>query len=194
MSVGVFLSIHESYPDNYREYATSLLNAVNVVLSRLGHNPLIDSGKGPHVCEGRTSLDHIGGGSFRCVGELAGSERQHAHLLWVNPYRVVFAPASFDEPQATNHQECFGAQEIPVLLGSSPRLRDQLLSLAPEIGIPLENGVLTDEVAQKIDDMQPLHDGEDDWDLIENIRMGWLVMHEAALISIARQVPICLAG
>jgi hypothetical protein len=85
-------------------------------------------------------------------------------------------------------------QEVNILLGSSIALRDELLKMATDLGIPLVAGSLADDTAQKIDDMEPLREGEDDWDLIENTRMAWLIMHEAAALSVAKDVVVSLAG
>lgn len=194
MSTGVFLSVQESYVPNAQSAALSLVAAVNEKLGELGQQPMEDPVKGPHVCEGRTGLDHIGSASLRKLGELAGEERAHVHLLALNPYRLVYAPRSFERPQVTRHREDLAGQTVNVLLGSSLHLRDELLGLAPDLGIPLEGGVLGDEVAKKIDDLEPLHEGESDWDLVEGTRVAWLILHEAALLSIERDVPISLAG
>ena len=194
MSTGVFLSVQESYVPDAQAAARSLVAAVNERLEELGQPLLLDPVTGPHVCEGRTGLDHVGSGTPRELGELAGDALAHAHLLAVNPYRLVYAPRPFEEPQVTRHRESIAGQEVNVLLGSSHRLRDELLALASTLGIPLEGGALGDAVAKKIDDLEPLHEGDEDWGRMESLRMAWLLMHEAALLSMAKGVPISLAG
>jgi hypothetical protein len=194
MSTGIFLSIEESYVAEARESARSLLRAVNTVLEEAGQPAVVDSEKGPHVCEGRTGLDHMGAATLAQLGEIAGEERPHVNLLAINPYRLVYVPRPLEAPQVTPHRETLMGQEVNILLGSSIALRDELLKMATDLGIPLVAGSLADDTAQKIDDMEPLREGEDDWDLIENTRMAWLIMHEAAALSVAKDVVVSLAG
>jgi hypothetical protein len=194
MSIGVFLTIEGSYVPSARGEAMELVRAVNAKLATLALEPIADASVGPSVCEGRTGLDHIGSATLAGLGELAGGGSPHLHLLHLNPYRLVYVPRPLDRPAVLDHHENLGGRETAILMGASAGLRDELLGLAPSLGIPLEGGALSDEVAKKIDDLRPLHEGEDDWHLIENTRSAWLLMHEAALLSIRKDVPISLAG
>jgi hypothetical protein len=144
-----------------------LVRAVNAKLATLALEPIADASVGPSVCEGRTGLDHIGSATLAGLGELAGGGSPHLHLLHLNPYRLVYVPRPLDRPAVLDHHENLGGRETAILMGASAGLRDELLGLAPSLGIPLEGGALSDEVAKKIDDLRPLHEGEDDWHLIE---------------------------
>ncbi len=194
MSTGIFLSIQQSYVPEARQSALALLKAVNSKLGELNEKPIVDPVEGPHLCQGRTGLDHIGASSLVKLGKLAGKELGHIHMLSRNPYRLVYAPRRFDEPHLTAYTEMIAGQSVAILLGSSQLLLENLLAIAPRIGVPLHNGALGDQVARKIDDLEPLQDGEDDWELVENTRVAWLIMHEAAVQSLEKNVPICLAG
>jgi hypothetical protein len=194
MSTGVFLGIGASYAPGYEAQARSLIAAVDAKLMELGELPIADPAKAPHVCDARIGLDAMGSGTLADLGERAGRGRPHAHLLAINPYRLVYVPRSWGAPQATSHRERIAGRDVQILLGSSIALQRDLLDLAPELGIPLSNGALADDVAKKIDDLEPLREGETDWDLVENTRVAWLLMHEAAALAIARDVPISLAG
>ena len=194
MSTGLFLSIEESFIPEARSNALALVQAVNDVLTRLQLPPITDRPEGPHICTGRTGLDHIGSRTLAELGERGGDARNHVQLLSFNPYRLVYVPRRFAETQVTPYEECIAGQDVKILCGSSVLLLEQLLLMAPELGIPLSDGALGDDVASKIDMMNELRDGESDWELIENARVAWLILHEAALLSIGEDVPISLAG
>ena len=143
---------------------------------------------------GRSGLDHHGGRSLARLGELAGARNPHLHLLALNPYRVVFVPRELRVPATTSHLEQIWDQTVAISVGSTLQLMAELLAVAPRLGIRLTDGALPDDVAQRIDDLEPLSPGESDVELIEDIRTAWLLMHEAAKLSIDLDVPLALAG
>ncbi len=78
-------------------------------------------------------------------------------------------------------------------LGSSHRLRDDLIAIAPALGIPLaDGGVLGDATAWRICDGDAFQDrpGSDAADE----RTTWLLLHEAARMSLQHGAAIALAG
>ena len=112
----------------------------------------------------------------------------------MNPYRVVYVPRQLQIPETTSHHEQIWDQTVAINVGSSTLLFAELLDLAKVLGIPLASGKLLDDVAQKIDSMEPLVAGETDGELIEDLRTAWLLLHEATRVSIDLDVPMTLAG
>jgi len=192
MSTGFFLSIRESYVVEDAATAVSLLTAINARLSDVGQPAIADGPDAPHVCEGRTSDTNIHRHTLAKVGALAGDRFPHLGLLASHPHRVVYAPREFADPLETSHEESIAGRPTRIRLGSTHALYRELLALAPELGIPLDSGRLSDRVAHLIDGLESLSE-EDDDELVEKTRVAWLMMHEAAMLSLDRQVPIALA-
>jgi hypothetical protein len=193
MSTGVFLSIQESFIDTARDRALELVACIDRILATSGQRALRDPAEGPHVCTGRTGLDHIGSSSLVSLGEAAGPARAHAHLLCINPYRLVYIPRTLRVPQPTGARDMIAGRSIEVLVGASASLLAELQSLATDLGIPLApDRSLADPIAKAIDDLEPLSPG--DAPALVELRVAWLLMHEAARLSIEHDVPISLAG
>lgn len=192
MSTGFFLSIRESYVAEEATRAKSLLKAINASLSQVGQRAIADGPDAPHVCDGRTSDTNIHRSTLAKVGKLAGDRFPHLGLLATKPHRVVYAPREFADPLETAHEESIAGRPTRIRLGSSHALHRELLAIAPELGIPLDSGRLSDRVAHLIDGLESLSDDDDD-ELVEKIRVAWLMMHEAAMLSMDREVPIALA-
>jgi hypothetical protein len=200
VSVGVFFGIRHSFISEAQEQGRRLHAAVNDVLTRNKLRPVDDPEDDPDPrggdagAVGRSGLDHHGARSLARLGELAGEASPHLHLLALNPYRVVFVPRQLRLPATTKHLERIWDQTVAISVGSTQQLLAELLSLAPRLGIELANGALPDDVARRIDDLEPLSPGESDTELIENTRTAWLLMHEAARLSIDLDVALALAG
>lgn len=191
MSTGFFLSIRESYVAEEATNATLLLSAINASLNDIGQPAITDGPGAPHVCEGRTSDTNIHRSALAKVGEFAGDRFPHLGLLATNPHRVVYAPREFEAPLETAHEESIAGRPTRIRLGSTQALYRELLAIAPELGIPLESGRLSDRIAHRIDGLESLSDDDDE--LVEKTRVAWLMMHEAAMLSLDREVPIALA-
>jgi hypothetical protein len=201
MSVGLFLGIANSYTQAAQDDAQSLLEAINLGLVERGLAPYEDPDVAPDAFYenhklGRSSLDHHSAKMIARLGEMAEDafDATDAGLLEINPYRLVFLPRDLDEPLLTDHIETIWGSDVGIIAGSLDGLLDDLRRLATELGIPLDDGELTDDIAHRIDDCEPLVDDEDDWDLVENGRTAWLAVYEAARIAREHDVALCLAG
>jgi hypothetical protein len=69
----------------------------------------------------------------------------------------------------------------------------ELITVGPELGIPLLRGELSDEAARRINHCDPLYDG-DDVITVENLRTAWLVLYEGARLAARHGVALVLAG
>jgi len=198
MSVGCFMGIRASYIDEAQDVGEALIAACSQCLSAHGLPQYEDPRDPPNVYQpkfGRSSLDHHSASCLVAVAELVQVDPGQSHLaiISLNPYRLVFAPFRFPVPLLTQHAEKIGGEDVRIWLGSSVGLLAELLETAPLLGIPLTDGVLTDTVAGRIDDFEPLYEG-DDLTLAEDERTAWLVLHEAARLSIEHRVALSLAG
>lgn len=199
MSVGLFMGIIPSYVEDAEDSARELIAAINSRLQEQNLPLYSDSEEPPDVYVdnlfGRSELDHHSASSFTQLADLAeeyDSARQHLAIL-VNPYRVVFLPQDFSEPFETGYEEEIFGELMEVWTGSAPKLLKELTELALHLGIPLEDGVLSDEVAAKINEFELLSE-DDDGELAEDGRTAWLALYEGARLAIENKVALSLAG
>ena len=201
MSVGFFLGIRNSYPDHAQGNAANLVDAINRGLAERSLEAFEDTDlpadafyNGQKL--GRSSLDHHGAKMIARLGEMAEEQldAKWATLLERNPYRLVFLPQALDEPIYTDHTETIWGSEVAIIAGSLDGLLQDLIALAPELGIPTDDATLSNETARRIDQMEPLVEDEDEWDLVEDGRTAWLALYEAARVARDRGVALCLAG
>jgi hypothetical protein len=90
---------------------------------------------------------------------------------------VDFQPVLFDE-----------TEEMPGgMLGSSYRLRDELIYLAPALGIRLDGSQLADSDAEEINVEEDQEEG------VWRERLVWLSLFEAARLSIEHGTAICFS-
>jgi hypothetical protein len=199
MSVGCFLGIRASYIDEAQDVASAYVAAINAVLRANGLPEYSDPAHTPDVYDGglfgRSALDHH---SASCLAELAEialghQPAPHLGLLALNPYRVAFVPVGFEQPLLTHHAETIAGEQLQLWVGSAPRLVAELATTASLLGIPLDDGRLSDETARKINDFAPLYEG-DDRSLSEDERTAWLVLYEGARLAVQHGVALSLAG
>jgi len=200
MSVGVFMGIHPSYRGDALDVAQDLIAAVNAALAPFGVPPYEDPPKHldvyVHHRFGRSALDHHGAEAFEGLAGLAttrGVHAAHLALLTINPYRVAFLPSDFAAPVETDHTERIAGEQVRIWVGSSPRLLRELEDMAPLLGIALERGELPDRIADAINELEPLVEGEEPG-LAEDARTAWLLLFEGARMSCKHGVALSLAG
>jgi hypothetical protein len=70
---------------------------------------------------------------------------------------------------------------------------EELGWLAGELGIPTEDGQISDLTAAAINDYKPFHEG-DSMELIEDWRTAWLALHEGARSAKETGVALTLTG
>jgi hypothetical protein len=199
MSVGLFMGIVPSYTEEAEDSARELIAAINSRLQEQNLPLYSEPDEPPDVYVddvfGRSELDHHSASCFVQLAEIAegrNSARQHLAILG-NPYRAVFLPQDFGEPFETGYKEEIFGDLLEVWTGSAQRLLDELTELAPHLGIPLENSVLSDEVAAKINEFELLTE-DDDGELAEDERTAWLALYEGARLAVENKVALSLAG
>ncbi|MFW9995562.1 MAG: hypothetical protein ACFFD4_26225 [Candidatus Odinarchaeota archaeon] len=198
MTVGFFIGIRNSFTDEAQDDANAFLAAVTQSLLAAGYSGYSEPPVLPDVYVGykfgRSALDNIGGFS---LGKLAGIGLEkygvlHLSLIASAPLLVAFLPFDFGEPLETKYTctDWYGNSEH-VWIGSSQGLLRELLELAPDLGIPLNKGVLEDGTTELINDYQPLYKG-DTCEMAEDERVAWLVLHEGAKLSIEHGIALAL--
>lgn len=200
MSVGFFIGpIRSSYVDEAQDSAASYAHAIDKVLKENGLAGYKESDSSPDVYKdgmfGRSALDHHSASCLIQLGEMASNRglAPHASLLAQNPYRVTFVPVDFPNAVQTGYSEQIAGELTEIWVGSLPRLRAELVTLASELGIPISKGELSDEIATKINDFAPLFEG-DDCSFAEDERTAWLVTYEGARLALEHKVALSLAG
>ena len=104
-----------------------------------------------------------------------------SHLLCHSDAEGFYLPVDFDEVILAGEDET----DLPGgMLGSSYRLLEELVLVAPALGITLSDGELSDEEAARLGDSM----GEDEG-LYREIE-SWLLLYESARLSIAHKTAI----
>ena len=101
-----------------------------------------------------------------------------SHLLCHSDAEGFYAPIDFQDVIADDRL-------VGGLLGSSFRLRDELIEIAPALGISLQNGQLSDEEADAV------NAGTEDGMPLSIEKMAWIALYEAARLSIQHKTAIC---
>lgn len=107
-----------------------------------------------------------------------------SHLLCHSDTEGFYVPIEFDDiliDEKNQGRICGG------ILGSSYRLMDELVEIAPKLGIQLNNQQLSDAEAEKLN--QEAASQAEFW--IE--KTVWLVLYEAARLSIEYKTAICFS-
>lgn len=108
-------------------------------------------------------------------------ETFESHLLWHSDAEGFYLPIEFD-PVLFAQDDTTG---LPGgMLGSSHRLREELVRVAPALGIALTDGQLSDEEASRIDALVHHDDG------LYREYAAWLLLYESARLSIAHKTAI----
>ena len=156
MATGFFMGIKESYIPEARKNAQNYIDAINKVLVDNQIGEYLEIENAPDVYNdgffGQSGLDHH---SSSCLAEFAKYaetkiEVHHLKLISLNPYRVAFIPINFEYPFTTDFEEIFwGQDEVKLNVGSSYKLRDELIEVAQWLGIKFTNGDLNQETGQE---------------------------------------------
>jgi hypothetical protein len=199
MSTGLFMGVRRSYNETAQTSAMELLDAINHVLINNGAVPYIDPLKPPNVYSGhlfgRSMLDHHSSRVLAKIANLGTVSRVSPNLSLIrnNPYRVTFVPTNLDRPLLTDYSDRIGGNAIQIWVGSLPHLLAELRLLAGDLGIPLNNGELADEIAVAINNFNPLYEG-DSGELAEDERTAWLALYEGTRLALEHNVALSLAG
>jgi hypothetical protein len=109
-----------------------------------------------------------------------------SHLICHSDAEGFYVPVEFDEvlfSEAEDEDEALTGG----MLGSSYRLRDELVQVAPALGIALADGQLSDEEAARIDALGGTDEG------LHREYASWLLLYEMARLSIAHKTAIVFA-
>jgi len=118
-----------------------------------------------------------------------------SHLLCHSDAEGFYVPVDFDEVlfdgDGGDEEEAEGDADIEEpaglpggMLGSSQRLLEELVFVAPALGIRLDDGRLSDEEAERIDALIDEDDG------LYREYVSWLLLYESARLSIEHRTAI----
>ena len=118
-----------------------------------------------------------------------------SHLLCHSDAEGFYVPVDFDEVlfdgDGGDEEEAEGDVDIEEpaglpggMLGSSQRLLEELVFVAPALGIRLDDGRLSDEEAERIDALIDEDDG------LYREYVSWLLLYESARLSIEHRTAI----
>lgn len=111
------------------------------------------------------------------------AERFESHLLFHSDAEGYYLPIDFDDILVADGVE--GGEDLPGgLLGSSYRLLEELVLVAPALGIVMVNGQLSDAEAARVDAIACNDDG------LFREMASWLVLFESARLSIQHKTAI----
>jgi hypothetical protein len=181
MSVGVYFSITASAGS--AEIAAEAIRIVSLVLRARGAQ-YADPWTIPDPYRRFEGTRGIGrsGTDYSDAASLAGLSRFHGQLAGLGrPARAVWVPYPLDPPLV-------GKGPVVSWVGSVEGLAQDLLVIAPRLGIPLVDGTLVDSVAARI------ASGEDAPRAMAGQRTAWLLVHEAARHALRHGLPVVLAG
>jgi hypothetical protein len=106
--------------------------------------------------------------------------RLRSHILCHSDAEGFYLPIDFSEVIFADEEQVLGG-----MLGSSYRLRDELVQVAPALGIALDEGRLDDAEVERLSTLIAEEQGLwVEW-------MVWLGLFEAARISIRHKTAIC---
>lgn len=105
--------------------------------------------------------------------------RLESHLLCHSDREGYYVPIDFDDPILDPDHDIRGG-----VVGSSYRLRDELLSLTEVLEVEVDDGQLSDQVAEQISTQRPAEVPF----AIE--RLVWLALFESARVSIEKNTAV----
>ena len=103
-----------------------------------------------------------------------------SHLICHSDCEGFYFPIVFDEVIFADDEHAL----LGGMLGSSYKLREELVTVAPALGIFLLGEVLSDEEAERINARIDAEDG------LERELMAWLAAYEACRLSIEHKTAI----
>ncbi|SCX73138.1 hypothetical protein [Variovorax sp. EL159] len=105
-----------------------------------------------------------------------------SHLIRHSDADGFYVPVDFEEVLYSDPDD--EKEVVGGMLGSSYRLRDELVLVAPALGITLVDGQLSDEEAKRINGLVDVDEG------LHREYASWLLLYEAARLSIAHKMAI----
>ncbi|HSI13792.1 MAG TPA: hypothetical protein VK961_17235 [Chthoniobacter sp.] len=193
MSLGIFRSIRGSYVESYRKAAEKIIQALNKEFARRGIPPYFD----PNPDEDTLRRLPCGNAGASTFGDLESRARQ-AGLPWtlgtVRGERQIALPipfaGKFSLPVGRTLLVFVETQEFCAVR----TVYDELLALAPLLQIPLVNGAVTEETADRLADCELLPgDEEETAAALENERGLWLDLYFATRYSLEDHTPVVIA-
>lgn len=195
MSMGFFMGIRTSFSEAFTDEFAQLMGAVRSALEKKKIAVYNDPSVVPDVYEnglfGRSALDHHSASVLMSLNEIAQGKNISKHLD-LKGDRLIYLPMKFEEPFRVSYGKGFWPLKKIQDIGSLESLLNELCQLGEALGIPFEEGSLSDDKANLINEFKALHDN-DVLDYAEDERTAWLVFYEGARLALKHNVALSVA-
>lgn len=197
MSIGIFRSIRGSYIASARQEADGIIEALNAQLRQRGWAEYRDPNPDERGLR-QLPCGNAGAATFAALAKRAADCGSTFTLTSLRGARWIALPMEFEGKMTAPMGRLFlvrGKQSqefcsIRTVLG-------ELEALAPALGVPLLDGTVAADIADRLADCQPMPgdsmEGDDDGSR-ENERALWLDLHLACRYSLEDGTPVVLAG
>jgi hypothetical protein len=105
---------------------------------------------------------------------------------------VIAVPAAFDGPITVIVERVLWILPVRLTFVSLPRVREEVISLARPLGIPLHQGCISDDISERITDCRGVTDDEPEGHL-EGERTLWLDFYYATMYCLDEPAALVIA-
>jgi hypothetical protein len=188
MSLSIYRSIRGSFGKTEQKQADNLLRLLNNELRSRGLPAFTD---GAIDERGLRNLPcgNAGAVTFHALDQLAAASNLAWSLAKHRTERWIALPLSFEQPFSIRHGRFLLCIPIYQEFFSLPIILSEISALAEPLCIPLQNGLLSDEHAERIADCQSLCGSEPEG-FKESERGLWLDLYRAATYCIEDSTPL----
>jgi hypothetical protein len=177
MSLGLHRTIRSSFVEASRKRSDKIVRAISTELRGRGLGDFEDADPdlpwpGPIPC------GNAGASTFQALHEVAVAADLPWSLSLCKGERQIAVPVAFDGPITVTIERILGLIPVGLTFVSLQRVREEVISLARPLGIPLNRGRVSDEISERIADCRGVTDEEPAGHL-ESERLLWLDFYYA---------------
>ena len=192
MSLGIHRSIQGSFGEAHQKAASRLLLLLNKELEHRGLPSFHDAPADERGLR-RLACGMGGARTFQRLGQLATEANLPWSLSRHRTERWIALPIDFAEPFSIKYDRFMFFIPVHQEFFSLPAILSEIKALAAPLGIPLSNGTLSEEHAEKLADCQPLSDSERDG-YLEAERGLWLDLYQGATWGMEESTPLVVGS
>ena len=190
MSLRICRSIRGSFGDAEQKQADKLLLLLNHELRSRGLPAFID-GAIDEAGLRNLPCGSVGASTLHALTQLAAASKLTWGLGNHVTERWIALPMCFEQPFSIRHGRLLFCIPIYQKFFSLPTILSEISALADPLGIPLDNGSLSDWHAARIADNETLCDSEPEG-FKEDERSLWLELYLAATYCIEDSTPLLI--
>lgn len=191
MSLGLHHSIRGSFVEGHRNRSDKIVSAINAELLGRGLGGFKDADPGLSW-SGPIPCGNAGASTFRALYEVAVASNLSWSLNACRGEREIAVPVAFDGPITVIVERVLGLFPVTLTFVSLLQVREEVLSLAGPLGIPLHQGQISDAMSERIADCRGVTDDEPEGHLEEE-RLLWLDFYYATMYCLEERSPLVIA-